>query len=376
MRTPLEMSALSSFLESPDSGRALLLRIEHLAQRLSAPVTIMEVCGTHTHSIASAGLRRLMPANVRLVSGPGCPVCVTPIAWVDHAMALAARQDVILATFGDMMRVPASQGSLEQARADGADIRICYSTRDALEIARQYPRKKVVFLAVGFETTAPTIAAALQQAEGEGLHNFLILVGHKMMPEPLAALIDDPEVRLDGLLCPGHVSVIIGSNAYQPIADAGLPCAVVGFAPNDVLAGVAELLAQLLEQRAEVANLYGRVVSPSGNPAALALLEKFFTPVDVEWRGLGIIPRSGLELRAQFKHRDASLLEVSLPPLREPKGCRCGEILRGTILPPDCPLFGKGCDPERAIGACMVSSEGTCAAWYRHERLALCSAEE
>ena len=351
MSERIDIPALRRSLEDPAAAVALLKRIEELASRLERQATIMEVCGTHTHSIAAAGLRRLMPSMVRLVSGPGCPVCVTPISWVDRAMALAAREDVIVTTFGDMMRVPASHGTLEESRAAGADIRICYSTRDALEIARQNPDKKVVFLAVGFETTAPTIAASLQEAEDADVGNFMILAGHKTMPEPLHALMDNDSVQLDGLLCPGHVSVIIGSDAYHPIAAAGLPCVVVGFAPNDVLAGIADLLAQLIERRPSVANLYSRVVQPKGNPAAQALLDKFFIAADAEWRGLGEIPSSGLELRPEFEHRNAALLEVDLPVAREPNGCRCGEILQGTIDPPDCPLFGNGCDPEHAVGA-------------------------
>ncbi len=373
MSDSMDFSALRRGLEDPAAGGAMLKRIEELAATIERPVTLMEVCGTHTHSIAAAGLRRLMPSNVRLVSGPGCPVCVTPIGWVDRAMALAAREDVIVTTFGDMMRVPASHGTLEESRAEGADVRICYSTRDALQTARDNPEKKVVFLAVGFETTAPTIAAALEEAERENLPNFLVLAGHKTIPEALEALMDNNDVKLDGLLCPGHVSVIIGSDAYAPVATAGLPCSVVGFAPNDVLAGVAELLAQLANDKPAVSNLYGRVVQPDGNPAARALLDKFFVQTDSDWRGLGIIPRSGLELKVEFAHRNAALLEVDLPVAREPKGCRCGEVLQGTIDPPECPLFGNGCDPEHAVGACMVSSEGTCAAWHRHERLALSS---
>ena len=211
MNPSLDIGALRRSLEDPEAGGVLLERIAELALQLKQPATIMEVCGTHTHSIAAAGLRRLMPKNVRLVSGPGCPVCVTPIGWVDRAMALAAREDIIVATFGDMMRVPASDGTLEASRASGADVRICYSTRDALTIAREHPEKKVVFLAVGFETTAPTIAGALEEAEQEGIENFMILAGHKTMPEPLEILLDNENVQLDGLLCPGHVSVIIGS---------------------------------------------------------------------------------------------------------------------------------------------------------------------
>ncbi|MBC8406505.1 MAG: hydrogenase formation protein HypD [Planctomycetes bacterium] len=365
----VDINALRESLFDSKAGRVLLKQIEKLAVGLTAPVTLMEVCGTHTHAIAAAGLRRLMPEKVRLVSGPGCPVCVTPIGWVDHAVALAALPDVIVTTFGDLMRVPSSTGTLEEARAGGSDIRICYSTRDALQIARDNPERRVIFLAVGFETTAPTIAGALAEAEKEGLPNFMILPGNKTMPGPLRVLVDDETVDLNGLLCPGHVSVIIGSDAYQQIAAAGVPCAVVGFAPNDVLTGVIDLLEQILGEKSVVTNLYKRVVKPGGNPAALQLLDHFFETTDADWRGLGPIADSGLKLRPAYAHRDASLIDVDLPIPQEPKGCRCGEVLRGTINPPDCPLFGKGCDPQHAVGACMVSSEGTCAAWYRHERL-------
>lgn len=370
-QTDTDLAELRESLFDSKAGRGFLKRIEELAEKLTEPVTLMEVCGTHTHAIAAAGLRRLMPEKVRLVSGPGCPVCVTPIGWVDHAVALAALPDVIVTTFGDLMRVPSSHGTLEEARARGADIRICYSTRDALQIARENPEQRVVFLAVGFETTAPTIAGALAEAERDEVGNFMILPGHKTMPGPLRVLVDDESVDLHGLLCPGHVSVIIGSDAYHEIAQSGVPCSVVGFAPNDVLTGVIDLLEQVLGERSVVTNLYKRVVKPEGNPAALQLLDRFFETADADWRGLGPIPDSGLKLRAEFAHRDASLIAVDLPEPREPKGCRCGEVLRGSINPPECPLFGKGCDPQHAIGACMVSSEGTCAAWYRHERLAM-----
>jgi hydrogenase expression/formation protein HypD len=372
----VDLDALRASLFDSDSGRGLLKQIEELATKLTSPVTLMEVCGTHTHAIAAAGLRRLMPEKVRLVSGPGCPVCVTPIGWVDHAVALSALPDTIITTFGDLMRVPSSHGTLEEARASGADIRICYSTRDALQVARDNPSQRVIFLAVGFETTAPTIAGALAEAERDEVGNFMILPGHKTMPGPLRVLVDDETVDLNGLLCPGHVSVIIGSDAYHEIAESGVPCSVVGFAPNDVLTGVIDLLEQVLAKKSVVTNLYKRVVKPEGNPAALKLLDRFFETADADWRGLGPIPDSGLKLRAAYAHRDASLIAVDLPTPREPKGCRCGEVLRGTINPPECPLFGNGCDPQHAVGACMVSSEGTCAAWYRHERLAMATPAE
>jgi len=358
-----------------DDGRtaALTQRIHTLAAGLAKPVTFMEVCGTHTHAIAAAGLRRLLPPNVRLIAGPGCPVCVTPVDYLDHALALAARPDVTLCTFGDLMRVPASRrDSLERASARGADVRIVYSPRDALVIAQSLPQRRVVFLAVGFETTMPTIAAALAEAEAKGIDNFMILCGSKVLEPPLRALVQDPELELDGFLLPGHVSVILGANFYEFLTtDCGVASVIVGFAPVDVQQGIAELLQQVLQRRPGVKNLYGRVVTSAGNLAAKDLLAQFFVPVDTRWRGLGSIPGSGLRLREEWSHRDAGLLPVQLPVSVEPKGCRCGDVLRGTIDPPACPLFARGCTPEHPIGACMVSNEGSCAAWYRHERHAM-----
>lgn len=366
------MNAQSPF-HDPRRVAALTDAIHALASTLPRQVTFMEVCGTHTHAIAEAGLRRLLPANVRLVAGPGCPVCVTPVDYLDHALALAARPDVTLCTFGDLLRVPASRrDSLERARARGADVRIVYSPRDALPIARSLPDRRVVFLAVGFETTMPTIAAALAEAEQQGLDNFLVLSGSKVLEPPLRALVRDPELRLDGFLLPGHVSVILGADFYRFLAaDCGVASAIVGFAPVDVQQGIRALLQQVVARRPRVENLYPRVVSPAGNRIAKDLLARFFEPCDTRWRGLGTIPASGLRLRAEWAHRDAALLPVDLPVSVEPKGCRCGEVLRGTIVPPQCPLFGRGCTPDHPIGACMVSGEGSCAAWFRHERHAV-----
>jgi hydrogenase expression/formation protein HypD len=355
----------------PRSVFGLLERLKELAGRLDRPVTLMEVCGTHTNAIAAAGLRRLLPRNIRLMAGPGCPVCVTPVGYVDRAEALAHRPRTIVSTFGDLLRVPSSKGSLERARADGAQVQVVYSPRDALRTAKDNPSSDVVFLGVGFETTVPTVAATLREADALGILNLKVLSGHKIMPPPLRALAGDPQVQVDGLLCPGHVSVITGADAFSFLPrEFGLPAAVVGFSPTDVVRGVIELVTQLAEGRAEVANLYTRVVTGEGNRQAQALVDQFFEPADAVWRGLGMIPGSGLALRPQWASRDAALIEVQVPEPVEPEGCRCGEVLKGTIDPPQCPLFDKACTPDNPVGACMVSSEGTCSAWYRHERLA------
>lgn len=357
-------------LSDPGAVRALAARITVLADRLPAPVTVMEVCGSHTHAIAVAGLRALLPDRVRLISGPGCPVCVTPVAYLDRAEALALRPDTTVCTFGDLLRVPSSGGSLERVRAAGGSVEVVYSARDAVALAARRPERQVVFLGVGFETTAPTVAAALAEAEATGLHNFLVLSGHKVMPPPLRLLAGDADLEVQGLLCPGHVSVITGRRAFSFLAEEfGLPAVIAGFSPTDVLRGVLELVQQRLDGRAEVVNQYGRVVTETGNAAAHALMNRFFSPADAEWRGLGVIPGSGLALRERWAGRDAERLEIAgLPEPHEPEGCRCGDVLAGRIQPPACPLFGRACVPGTPVGACMVSGEGSCAAWYRHER--------
>lgn len=354
-----------------DLVRGLLARVAERTRRLGRRATFMEVCGTHTHSIAAAGLRRLLPEGVRLISGPGCPVCVTPVDDLDRAVALARLPDVIVCTFGDLLRVPASTTSLERESARGADVRIVYSARDAVQVARANPAARVVFLGVGFETTLPTVAAAIDEAERTGVANFMVLAGAKLIEPPLRALVADPDVQVDGFLLPGHVSVVLGADFYAFLArELGVPGAIVGFAPVDVLSGVLALLDRLQERRPAVDNLYPRAVRPEGNPVARAMMARYFEPVDTRWRGLGEIPRSGLALRAPWARRDAARVPVEVEPPREPLGCRCGDVLKGVIEPPTCPLFDRGCTPAAPVGACMVSSEGTCAAWYRHERRA------
>ena len=329
------------------------------------PLTFMEVCGTHTMAIARHGLRDLLPAGVRLVSGPGCPVCVTSVAELDHVVALARLPEVTLTTFGDLIRVPASLTTLAVERAAGADVRVVYSPRDAVQLAADEPERQVVFAGIGFETTAPAVGAALLEAVARGLSNFTVLSLHKTMPPPLKALLDLGETPVTGFILPGHVSVVTGTGCYEFLArDYGVAGVVAGFEPHDVLGA----LLMLLRQRAPSIEIeYTRAVRPEGNIVAQQLLERVFEPCDADWRGLGVIQGSGLRLRAEFEALDAALrFAVELPEPLEPPGCRCGEVLRGLIDPADCSLFGRRCTPQDPVGACMVSSEGACAARYRY----------
>ncbi|MFB3882333.1 MAG: hydrogenase formation protein HypD [Armatimonadota bacterium] len=344
--------------------------VRGLADRLRAmeapAATLMEVCGTHTVAIARHGLREALPKGVRLISGPGCPVCVTPQEQIDHFIALGGIEGVTLATFGDMVRVPGTQKSLEQARAEGVEVLVVYSPMDAVETAAREPDKQVVFFGIGFETTAPAVALAILEAKQRGLANFSVLCAHKLIPPAMMALLDS-DLLVDGFICPGHVSVIIGSDAYRPVAKRGKPCVVTGFEPADVLAAVQMLLRQLAERRSEVEVQYSRVVRPEGNRKAQELLARVFRVADARWRGLGTIPQSGYELGGEFAEFDAAQrFRVARPESVEPKGCRCGDVLRGAIDPPECPLFGRACSPRRPVGSCMVSSEGACQAWFRY----------
>lgn len=329
---------------------------------------LMEVCGTHTVAIFKAGIRQLLPEEVELVSGPGCPVCVTPNAYLDTAIAYSRQSDVIIATFGDMLRVPGTKTTLLEARAQGGDIRIVYSPLDSLEIARANPAKKVIFLAVGFETTAPTAAATILTARQQNLPNFFVLSAHKLVPPALKALLTTPHVKVDGFLLPGHVSAIIGTEPYKFLGtEYGVPSVVAGFEPLDILRSVYLLVKQLSEGRAELENQYSRIVLPDGNGAARQVLDEVYQPCDAVWRGLGRIAESGLELKHNYQSFDAlANLPVDAGISQDPLGCRCGEVLSGIVKPTECPLFGKACSPEHPIGACMVSVEGSCAAWYKY----------
>jgi hydrogenase expression/formation protein HypD len=355
-----------------DGGLVAVLadNIRRLAGRLPAPVNFMEVCGTHTMSIYQYGIRSLLPENVRLVSGPGCPVCVTPIGYVDKAVACVQDPANIVATFGDMLRVPGSRSSLMEARAQGADVRVVYSPLDAVALAQAHPDRRVVFLGVGFETTAPAIAASILEAARQGLSNYCVLASHKTIPLPMELLSGDPELGLSGYLCPAHVSTVIGGNAYRRLAEEfGIPCVVTGFEPADVMQGIEMLLAQVLTGKSRVEIQYSRAVSWEGNPKAQRILDLVFEPCDAVWRGLGLLPGSGLTIRPELSAFDAEqVLTIDVGEEREHPGCRCGEVLKGKLVPFDCPLFATACTPESPVGACMVSSEGTCAAAYKYGR--------
>jgi hydrogenase expression/formation protein HypD len=346
-------------------ARRLIAQI-HAASR--KPVRLMEVCGTHTMSIFRSGLRALLPETITLVSGPGCPVCVTAQREIDQFVALARREDVILTTFGDLLRVPGSGSSLQQERAAGGDVRVVYSPLDALALAAQNPAKKVVFLGVGFETTAPTVAAALLAARARGVSNFLVFAAHKRTPPAVAALMAAPDLRVDGFLLPGHVCLVAGTQAFQPLVDRyRIPCVVGGFEPVDLLRALARLVAQIEAGETLLENAYERAVTAGGNPKAQAVMSEVFADVDAEWRGLGLIPESGLKISDTHRALDAeACFDLSVPDVPEPRGCACGQVLKGTKLPTDCALYQKACTPLHPVGPCMVSSEGTCAAYYRY----------
>ena len=330
-------------------------------------VHVMEVCGSHTMAIGRYGIRPLLPPGVELISGPGCPVCVTDPGYIDAAIALA-RRGAIVATFGDMVRVPGSDSDLTACRAAGGDVRVCYSPSAALGLAKSNPGREVVFLAVGFETTVAPVVSLVETAAREGIGNLSLLTAFKQVPPALRALMSDPEIRIDAFLCPAHVSAIIGARAYAPIAaDYRVPCVVAGFEPLDILSGVHGILAQVLNGEARVENQYARVVRADGNPKAQALMARYLEPVDAAWRGMGSIPASGLGLRPEFAGYDAAKrFGIDLAPGRQHAGCRCGDVIKGKLCPTACPLFSVACTPDHPVGPCMVSSEGTCAAYYKY----------
>jgi hydrogenase expression/formation protein HypD len=342
-------------------------RIARSAERLRRHVRIMEVCGTHTHAIGRGGLRALMPPNVELVSGPGCPVCVTSQRDVERMLLLAQIPALAICTFGDMIRVPGLSSCLEKERSRGADIHVVYSALDALELARSEPAREVVFLAVGFETTSPGVASVVRQAYELGLGNFSVFVSHKLIVPAMEAVLRG-ECLLDGFLTPGHVSVIIGTEAYADLARRhSMPCVATGFEPLDVLEGIAMLLTLVAEGREGSFAQYSRAIRPSGNRRAWDTLMSVFDVADGEWRGLGTIPGSGLRLKPEYAALDAAT-RYALPEITaaDLPGCRCGDVLKGLIHPRECPMFGRACTPRNPLGPCMVSSEGSCAARYKY----------
>ncbi len=368
------MKYLDEFRDA-HSASAILKEITKLATK---EVSFMEICGSHTHTISRSGLRGLLPGNIKLISGPGCPVCVTAQSEIDAVVNFASTNtDVIITTFGDMLRVPGSSSSLEQARGRGADVRVIYSPLEALTIAREHPKKEVVFLSVGFETTAPLAASVIKSAKSEGVANLTVYPMHKLTPPAMAALLGSNEMRIDGFICPGHVTAIIGADAYGFISkEYKRPCVVTGFEPLDALFAIYMLLRQIGEGRSEIENEYDRVVTRGGNLKARAVMAEVFEPVDALWRGLGVIPESGLGLRAGFAGFSAAeRFGIDASKFNsggaEIDGCACGDVLRGVIDPSACPLFALKCTPASPQGPCMVSGEGACSAWYSYERKAV-----
>ncbi|GIV98156.1 MAG: hydrogenase formation protein HypD [Herpetosiphonaceae bacterium] len=356
----------------PQMAQTLAVEIARLTE--GRPLKLMEVCGGHTHTIYKHGIEDLLPRTIDLVHGPGCPVCVLPMGRVDDAIAIARSEGVIFTTFGDMMRVPGSRGSLLDAKAQGADVRFIYSPLDALKIARQNPDREVVFFAIGFETTAPSTAVTLLRAQAEGIKNFSVFCNHVTIIPAIKAILDSPDLRLDGFIGPGHVSMVIGMRPYTFIArDHRKPVVIAGFELLDIIQAVLMIVRQVIEGRAEVENQYSRVVRPEGNRKALEAMARtmelrpFF-----EWRGLGFITHSALKLRPEFAAWDAEL-RFSVPGIRvaDPKACQCGEVLKGVIKPWECKVFGTACTPETPIGTCMVSPEGACAAYYNYGRYSM-----
>ncbi len=349
-------------------------RVELLSKALNEladpPIKVMEVCGTHTVSIFRQGLRTLLPAKISLVSGPGCPVCVTSQGEIDAALSLAGREDTTIATYGDMLRVPGTETTLAEERSRGADVRVVTSADEALSLAMNDRTRSVVFLAVGFETTAPATASVVLDAWREGLDNFMVLDLHKSVPPALGALASDLDVNLDAFLLPGHVSVITGLATYRFLPERyGIACAVAGFEAEEIMTALVEVARQIRKKRPRVASLYSRAVRPQGNVAARNVMDRVFTLGDAPWRGLGLISSSGYFLRKEFARFDAvERLGVAVKETPPPVGCRCGEVLKGLIDPPSCDLFGRSCTPAHPVGPCMVSTEGSCAAYYRFQK--------
>jgi len=359
---------LSAFSDSL-SAKKLLEQIRKRAAKLG-PIKIMEVCGTHTMEIGRLGLRSLLPPSISLVSGPGCPVCVTPGDYIDAAAGLAMEKRVRIVSYGDMIRVPGNLTSLEKAKTKGAKIEVVTSPLEALAIAKQYPDEEIVFLAVGFETTAPATALSIAAASDAGLENCSFLMSHRVVPPALEALLADKDIGISAFMLPGHVSAIIGEGPYRLLPEHGIPGVITGFEPLDILLGILDICMLLAEGTPRVVNAYRRIVKPDGNKRAVAAIEKVFEPCDAMWRGIGIIAGSGLAIRDTYSRFDASLRFAVLLDVKEsspqPPGCSCGLVLKGILKPDQCPLFASACTPRTPIGPCMVSSEGSCAAYFKY----------
>lgn len=357
-----------------DTILALNKQIHAKAKHLKTPLCVMEVCGGHTHTLMRYGLTALLPDNIECVHGPGCPVCIMPKARIDQAYAIAMQPDTILLTLGDMLKVPATHGSLQQARSQGADIRFLYSPSQALEIAQQNPDKKVVYFAIGFETTTPMSAALLERAIEQGITNLSLHINHVLVPPPLHHILDSNDCRINALLAPSHVSVIAGAKIYEPLfAKHQIPIVVSGFEPVDMMQSLLMLLTQECEDTPKLEVQYSRVVNHEGNLKAQGLIDKYFqTRESFEWRGLGDIPHSALKLRESYQAYDAEVIFkhcLDTQSKADNRACKCGEILRGVAKPYDCKVFGKSCTPEHPLGSCMVSSEGACAAYFKYGAL-------
>ncbi len=348
--------------------KQMLDELHKLAAEIGRPLKLMEVCGTHTVEIFRHGIRDIIPRNITLLSGPGCPVCVTSVQDVDAAIAIAKNPGVILTTFGDMMRVPGGTMSMLEARSEGADIRVLYSPMDALMLARKEKDREVVFFATGFETTSPLIAGTIAHAGQTDIENFSVYAAHKLVPPALKALLDSSDVKVDGFILPGHVSTIIGRKPYEFVAARyNKPSAITGFEAKEIIEGILMIIRQIKQKRAAIEIQYRTVVREEGNPRAVELLKEYFEPADAYWRGIGVIPESGLRLRERYSAFDAN--RKFKPPISEasePDLCSCGDILRGVKIPTECPLFGTGCTPDAPVGPCMVSTEGSCAAYYKY----------
>jgi hydrogenase expression/formation protein HypD len=348
--------------------KQMLSELHKLMETIGRPLKLMEVCGTHTVEIFRHGIRDVIPKQITLLSGPGCPVCVTSVQDVDAAISIARTPDVIMATFGDMMRVPGGSGSMLEARSEGADIRVLYSPLDALKLAQDEKNREVVFFGTGFETTSPLIAGTIAHAEEAGIKNFSVYAAFKLVPPALKALLDSPDVLVDGFILPGHVSAIIGKKPYEFVASKyHKPSVIIGFEAKEIIEGILMIVRQIVLNQAYIDIQYRTVVREEGNPKAVALLEQYFEPAEAHWRGIGVIPFSGLKIRDQYALFDAK--KKFNPPVsnaKEPELCSCGDVLRGVMIPTECRLFGVGCTPENPVGPCMVSTEGSCAAYYKY----------